>query len=215
MNSAATKPGTAIDEAETTTEPAWEIARLFPDQGAWTEEEYLALPDRRLVEFSQGFIEVLTMPTTTHQWTVLFLYRMLEAFCSSQGKGTVLVAPLKVRLWPGKFRDPDVVMLLAEHERRIGDAYWDGADLVMEIVSEDDRGRDLDVKRREYARAGILEYWIVDPREEMIRVLSLQENFYNTWCEARKGERARSRLLADFSVAGAEVFAAPRFSGNV
>ena len=204
MNPAATK--IKIDVAEPTTEPAWEIARLFPDQGSWTEEEYFALPSRRLVEFSQGFVEVLTMPTTTYQWIVLFLYRMLEGFCSTQGKGVVLVAPLKIRLWPGKYREPDVVMMLAEHESRIGDAYWDGADLVMEIVGENDRQRDHDVKRREYARAGMLEYWIVDPREEMISVLSLQENFYNTWCEVRKGERARSRLLADFAVDVDETF---------
>jgi Uma2 family endonuclease len=48
---------------------------------------------------------------------------------------------------------------------RVTDEYWEGADLVMEVVSshDEDRRRDLVVKREEYARAGIAEYWIVDP----------------------------------------------------
>ena len=50
-------------------EPAWQIARLFPAQGAWTVEEYLALTNdtNHLVEFSQGYVEVLPMPTRRHQ----------------------------------------------------------------------------------------------------------------------------------------------------
>ena len=39
-------------------EPTWEIAELFPEQGGWTEEQYLALKTRRLVEYDNGTIEV-------------------------------------------------------------------------------------------------------------------------------------------------------------
>ena len=48
-------------------DPTWEIAHLFPAQGAWSEEEYLDLPGNRLVEFSNGFLEMLPVPTTSHQ----------------------------------------------------------------------------------------------------------------------------------------------------
>src|SRR5690349_11049695 len=88
-------------------EPAWDVARLFPDQGAWSEEEYLALNGNHLVEFSHGYIEVLPMPTTSHQLIVLYIYRLMETFVTARGLGTVLVAPLRVRLWEGKFREPD------------------------------------------------------------------------------------------------------------
>ena len=70
-------------------EPAWEVALLFPNQGAWSEEEYLALNGNRLVEFSHGFIEVLPMPTTTHQLIVVFLFDALRAF----------VAALRIICW--------------------------------------------------------------------------------------------------------------------
>src|SRR5712692_7578885 len=43
------------------TEPTWEIAHLFPDQGTWTEGEYLALDTNHLIELSNGRLEVLPM----------------------------------------------------------------------------------------------------------------------------------------------------------
>src|SRR5712692_4770057 len=89
--------------AESIPEPTWDVAKLYPAQGTWSEEEYLALNSNRLVEFSHGYLEVLTMPTTKHQLIVLILYRALDAFVRPQKVGTILVAPIRVRLWPGKY----------------------------------------------------------------------------------------------------------------
>src|SRR5438128_11621132 len=61
-------------------EPTWEIAYLFPTQGTWCEEEYLALNGNHLVELSQGRLEVLPMPTMSHQLLVLHLYGLVLAF---------------------------------------------------------------------------------------------------------------------------------------
>jgi len=54
-------------------EPGWEVALLFPAQGEWSEDDYLWLTDhtRCLVEFTDGHIEVLPMPTDAHQRIVL------------------------------------------------------------------------------------------------------------------------------------------------
>jgi Uma2 family endonuclease len=195
-----------------TQEPTWEIAYLFPNQGNWSEEDYLALNGNSLVEFSDGFLEVLPMPTTSHQLLVLHLYGLLLAFTSAGGLGTVVVAPLRVRLWRGKFREPDVVFMRAEHADRIGEEFWKGADLVMQVVShdEEDRRRDLVTKRREYARAGIAEYWIVDPQDERITVLRLSGKRYVVHGEFAKGTAASSHLLRGFSVDVSEAFAQAR-----
>ena len=40
-------------------QPVWEIAFLFPEQGDWTVEEYLALDTNWMVEFDDGVLEVL------------------------------------------------------------------------------------------------------------------------------------------------------------
>jgi Uma2 family endonuclease len=190
-------------------EPAWQIAKLFPPQGMWDEEDYLALDGNYLVEYSNGYIEVLPMPTTSHQLLVAFLYRSLFAFVTPQALGTVLVAALRVRLWRRKYREPDVVFMLRQHAARIGDRFWKGADLAMEVVSggPEDRRRDLETKRLEYAKAGIAEYWVVDPREEKITVLRLAGKRYVVHGEFPKGTVATSHLLPGFRVDVTAAFA--------
>ncbi len=47
--------------------PEWERLQTFPVRYRSTEEEYLALDSNRFLEFADGFIEVLPMPTTYHQ----------------------------------------------------------------------------------------------------------------------------------------------------
>jgi Uma2 family endonuclease len=183
-------------------EPAWEVAHLFPAQGTWTEGEYLDLPGNRLVEFSDGFIEVLPVPTTSHHRILAFLYAALLAFITPQQLGTVLFAGIRVRLRKGKYREPDLVFMLAEHEDRIGEDFWQGADLVMEVVSggDKDRRRDLEIKPVEYAGARIPEYWIVDPRGEQITVLRLRGKKYVVHGKYGRGGHATSALLKGFEV---------------
>jgi Uma2 family endonuclease len=183
-------------------EPTWDIAQLFPAQGTWSESEYFELETKRRVEFSHGFIEFLPMPTVLHQRIAAFLYDALRAFVLGLKLGEVLFTGVRVRLWPGKFREPDVVFMRAEHAGRITDEYWEGADLVMEVVSgsNDDRRRDLNTKREEYAQAGISEYWIVDPELGQITVLTLDGPTYAVHGEFKRGEQATSRLLPAFAV---------------
>jgi Uma2 family endonuclease len=115
-----------------------------------------------------------------------------------------------VRLWEGTFREPDIVFVLAKHAKQVGEDFWKGADLVMEVVSggAEDRRRDLIEKRRDYAKAGIDEYWIVDPKEKLITVLKRRGKTYVIHAEARPGERAVSALLSGFAVDVTAVFAA-------
>lgn len=188
-------------------EPTWDIAYLFPAQGTWSEAEYLALNTNRLVEFSNGIVEVLVMPSMAHQFIVMFLCDALRSFVKPGGLGFVLLAPFRIRLWGGKFRQPDVMFMRVENAPRVSNEFWDGADLVMEVVSDDDRRRDLETKRFEYARAGIPEYWVVDPQEARITVLKLDGQRYVVHGEYVPGQRATSWLLPGFEVDVAAAFA--------
>lgn len=193
-------------------QPAWDIALLYPPQGQWNESDYLRATEttNQLVELRNGSVEVLTMPTPAHQRIVRFLLQTLMSYVSDHPIGEVLFAPLRVRLWEKTFREPDVVFVLAKNARRVGDDYCQGADLVMEVVSgsAEDRRRDLIEKRREYAKAGIDEYWIVDPKEKRITVLKRRGKTYLIHARARPGDRASSALLRGFEVDATDVFAA-------
>ncbi len=177
-------------------EPTWEIAFLYPTQGNWTEEDYLALDTNWLVELSDGFLEVLPMPTPYHQLLVDRLHGLVQQHVESRDLGRAFFAPLPIRLWPRKFRDPDVIFIrkekLADLRRQP-----EGADLVMEVVSEgeESRQRDLVTKREEYAKARIGEYWIVDPELKQITVLVLDGDAYRVHGAFGAGQIATSAIL--------------------
>jgi Uma2 family endonuclease len=178
-------------------------------EGLWTEEQYLRLTDysNRLIEFTEGFIEVLPMPTTRHQAISKFLFFMLSAFLDPRG-GTVFYSPLRLRIREGKFREPDLMAARDASDPRLQNAYWLGADLVMEIVSEDDPERDTVTKRADYAEGGVPEYWIVNPIDETITVLRLEGEQYDEHGVFGRGDRATSTLLDAFGVNVTEVLEA-------
>lgn len=184
-----------------------EIAPILPEQGEWSETDYLWLTNRtnRLIELSDGRIEVLPMPTQKHQIISMYLCLALLTFVQRIG-GRVLYAPLRLRLTTDRFREPDLLLMLSADDPRCHNEYWEGADLVVEIVSPDDPKRDLVIKRREYAEASIPEYWIVNPQTEMITVLRLEGTKYAEHGVFRRGDVATSALLAGFQVSVDAVF---------
>lgn len=186
------------------------LCDLLPPQGAWSDDAYLWLTDssNRLIEFTDGCIEELPMPAFTHQSILLFLYNLLHAYLKPRG-GVVMVAALRLRVRPGKFREPDVLLLRDRTDRRCQDRFWEGADLVVEVVSPDNPDRDLVEKRADYAEAGIPEYWIADPRDETVRVLSLRGAAYVEHGVYRRGDTATSALLTGFAAEVSAILDAP------
>ncbi len=140
------------------------------------------------------------MPSRAHQRRVLFLLRHLEDHLREGLRGEVIVAPYPVRLAPGSFREPDLLVVLTEHRSWLTPRFAESADLVVEVVHPDDPERDRVTKRREYALAGIPEYWIVDEAEGAITVLALERGAYVVAGRHGPGEVARSKLLPGFEV---------------
>ena len=186
------------------------LCDILPDQGAWSDEAYLWLTDHtpRLVEFTDGYVEELPMPTDAHQAILAHLYVLFHGFLKPRG-GVVRFSALRMRIREGKFREPDLLMLRDRSDPRRQDRYWLGADLVVEVVSPDDPGRDLSEKRADYAEGGIPEYWIVDPRDETITVLALEGDAYVTHGVFARGGVATSVRLDGFATDVSEVFDAP------
>ena len=170
-------------------------------QGTWTEEQYLRLTDGTNVplEFSDGVIEVLPMPTDNHQAVLEFLFLAFRALMQQIG-GKARFSPLRIQIRPGKYREPDIMLVLDANDPRRQNRFWLGADLVVEVVSPDKPERDTEVKLQDYAEANIPEYWIVNPAEETITVLTLQGDAYATYGVFGRGSVAASVLLEGFAV---------------
>lgn len=192
-------------------EPVWEIAELFPEQGSWTAEGYLALATNRLVEFDHGRIEILPPPTKAHQLILAFLLDALKAFVTGRRLGgLVLFAGYPFRIHASLFRVPDVLYMTAEQNARANNSFTEAAEVVAEIVSPDDPARDYVRKRADYAAAGVAEYWIVDPVEQQVLVLRLEGNAYVEHGRFGRGQRATSHRLPGFSVAVDEILSQGR-----
>ena len=95
------------------------LEEILPPQGRWSEDEYLVLTDHRnrLVEFTDGFLEILPMPTDKHQAILGFLYQVFLGFIDPRG-GKVRFSPLRLQIRPGKFREPDLLLLLSAADPR-------------------------------------------------------------------------------------------------
>jgi Uma2 family endonuclease len=183
------------------------LEEVLPRQGEWSEHEYLVLTDHRsrLVEFTDGFLEFLPMPTDKHQAILGFLYLAFLNFIEPRG-GKVRFSPLRLQIRPGKFREPDLLLLLSAADVRRQNRFWLGADLALEVVSEEKPQRDLVEKRGDYAEGRVPEYWIVNLQTETITVLRLRGDAYEEAGIHGRGEAAASVLLTGFSIAVAAVF---------
>ncbi len=144
----------------------------------WTEEEYLALETNYLIEFNDGILEVLPMPDFFHQSIALRMAKLVEAFSEAHRPGFLALAPFRMKVSTIKYREADVVFLFEENADKFANEVWTGADLAIEIISAGGRKRDTVHKRADYAAAGISEYWIIDPQNYCVTVLTLVDNDY-------------------------------------
>lgn len=183
-------------------EPTWEVAHLFPVQGQWHETDFFKLHSNRMVELIAGRLEVLPMPTWLHQLIVRYLFEQLSRFISSKGRGTVLFAPLPIRLFAGTIREPDILYVAAENTPQDKNGYPERVDLVMEVVSDSEqaRTRDYEEKRNDYARGGVAEYWIIDYQLSRITVLTLVSGSYRDAGVYTTGQFAKSLLIPGFAI---------------
>jgi len=178
-----------------------EILDLFPTQGKWTEEAYFSLPEtNRIIELSEGRLIITPSPTDQHQKISFKLSLLTGNYVLSNNLGEARYSPLDVRLWPGTIRQPDIVYMSNTHKDRISEKYWGVPDLVMEILSESTEKQDRTEKFHEYEKAGVLEYWIVDPSEQNIEVFVLDQGTYKLLGKWGAGEVAQSKVLAGFEV---------------
>ena len=186
-----------------------EILGLFPRQGKWTEKDYFSLlpESNKIIELSEGRLIITPAPTTQHQRISGKLYFSLYGFVSKNNLGEVCYSPLDVRLWEDNIRQPDIAFMINEHKDRITEQYWGVPDLVIEILSEYTAKEDRVKKFFEYLRAGISEYWIVDPFKQSIEVFTLEKEAYELFGKWCIGDNAKSKLLKDFEVAVGDVMA--------
>ena len=146
-------------------------------------------------------LEFPPFPSLLHQLIVGNLMIALLNHVREIGWGHVLFNT-PVKLAPRLIRVPDIVCYRKHQIPNDLNAPLKGAELVVEVVSpgEESRHRDLIEKPRDYAKAKVAEYWIVDPESSTITVLALNGANYEQAGVYKPGQAAVSRLLPGFQI---------------
>ena len=153
-----------------------------PPQGRWTYADYAALPDDgNRYEIIAGVLYMTPAPGTGHQSVSARLVTFLVTHVEFAGLGRVFAAPVDVELAPDTVVQPDIVVILSANLDRITPSRIIGApDLVVEILSPGTAGYDRREQQDAYARAGVGEYWIVDPGAQTVELLTLEQGGYRS-----------------------------------
>lgn len=135
-----------------------------------TYEDYLRFPDDGLHrELIDGQVHVTAAPSVRHQRLVLRIAFAIESHLRHVGGGEVFVAPFDVVLSDVDVVEPDVVYVSDADAGALTEANLRGAPTIAIEVLSDPR-RDRRLKRDLYERAGVAEYWIVDPEADRVEV---------------------------------------------
>lgn len=192
--------------AEISRQLADDVGRLVLRTEGFSVEDYLSLAGPYLVEYVDGCLTVLPMPNALHQAVAFVLANLLIAYSKPDFAARTKLAPFRVRITEREFREPDVCFMRGIHADRRTNQFWIGADLVAEVISENNRDHDFQTKRKEYARAGIPEYWIVEPEENRINIFVLINGEYAVHGEFGLETVAPSATLDGFAVDVTQLF---------
>jgi Uma2 family endonuclease len=177
----------------------------------YTYSDYMLWQFQERVELIKGFINKMSpAPNRLHQTISLNVSStVFHKFKHESCK--VYVAPFDVRLpIKSKLKETTVVqpdLCIVCDEYKLDDQGCNGApDLIVEIISPNNRKHDLETKFKLYEEAGVLEYWIIEPMQNMVLVYVLRDGVYIGLPPKIEGTIIESSIFPELKVAVDDVF---------
>jgi Uma2 family endonuclease len=142
--------------------------------------DYCDFPnDGRRHEIIDGEHYVNPAPSMYHQTISKRLHYQLYSKIELGKLGLVFYAPIDVQLGDHDIVQPDLVAVVNSRKSIVAPSRIVGApDLIVEILSQTSTRNDRTLKRELYERAGVAEYWIVDPVARIVEQLVLRAGDY-------------------------------------
>lgn len=163
----------------------------------WTYEEYYRLGDDQRYEIIDGNLLMAPAPDMWHQDWSRKLFRLVDHFATRNKIGEVFYAPFDVVLDSENTVQPNLIFISTANLGILQPrAIFGTPDLVIELISPSSVRRDRYDKKDLYARFGVKEYWIGDPANKSLEVLTLKEGRYELHCAAEEKGKLTSRVLA-------------------
>lgn len=146
-------------------------------------EEYLNHEDGtdNRYELVLGKLELMNPPTVRHFLIAKLLEQTFDREIQNKNLDWLCFREAGIRTGWEKSRLPDLFVIDKNVAMELLDSsavFQTTPFLIVEIVSPESTKRDYRYKRSEYAALEVPEYWIVDPQENKITVLVLNEGLY-------------------------------------
>jgi Uma2 family endonuclease len=139
------------------------------NEGYFTYKDYVSWPDDERWELVDGVPMAMAAPSVTHQRILGILFRAFSGFLEDKSC-EVLFAPLDVLIPDGDEDDDDIdtvvqpdIMVFCDRDKLLKKYARGAPELVVEILSPSTSKWDQNDKFRRYERAGVREYWVIDP----------------------------------------------------
>ena len=169
-------------------------------------EEFMEISEKSTLrmELINGEIYLLPSPNIGHQEILGRLYLLFTEYFKDK-KCRVFLAPFDVHLKKKDMKTPDVVqpdlLVACDLENNVTEEgrYMGTPDLVVEILSDSTRNKDMIDKLNSYMLSRVKEYWVVDPKQETIIIYSFENNEIDRIRVFERGCVARSMLFDGLS----------------
>lgn len=162
-------------------ESAGEYGSALPKRSKCTIDDYYALPDDQRAELIDGHFYDMGASTVIHQMLLARLqYLFMECIERHEMPCIALQSPCDVRLDKDNYTMVQPDLMVVCHGFDTNAIRYEGApDLVVEVLSPSSRMKDMVLKLHKYQRAGVREYWIVDPKNHTVTVHNFTDPDYD------------------------------------
>jgi Uma2 family endonuclease len=188
------------------------LARKLEER--FTYGDYLTWDDDERWELIDGVpYNMSPAPRARHQRTLGELHRQFANWLLGK-PCQVFLAPFDVRL-PDAGESDDLVETVVQPDlsvicdkKKLDDAGCRGApDLIVEILSPSTASKDLKVKFERYERAGVQEYWVIEPEGKTVQIFTLGEDgWYGRPRVHAAGDLAQVGIFPDLEIDLTTVF---------
>lgn len=153
-----------------------EASYQIEKQGIYTVKDYRNLPEERRVELIDGYFYDMAAPTPVHQLIAGEVYRQIANFIQGKGGDWIpFISPIDVQLDCDEktMVQPDVVILCQKEKLKKWGIYG-APDFVLEVILPSTGRKDCIKKLYKYEKAGVREYWLLDPNQKKLLVYDFE-----------------------------------------
>ena len=128
----------------------------------------------------------------------------MDLYIEEYHLGELFFAPMDVKFDENNVYQPDILFITATRKKELltESGIVEGApDLVVEVLSPANTRQEQEKKLQQYEKYGVIEYWVIHPKESEILIYILEDDKYKIHAEGKQNTMVESSILKGFQIA--------------